>query len=187
MDLDMARKETITKKDIQDAAFDLVCEEGVKNLTARKLALKIGCSTQPIFRVYQNMEELTLEIFEKAKKYFADFYNAYPKLETLPFLDLGLSYISFAQKEPFLFQALFLTKERYDNTLYDLLNGSNMTVVKEINKAKELGVKDPGALFMKMWIFIHGSACMVITGDYDLNKEQTKQLLFETYYGFIGK
>ena len=183
----MARKETITKRDIQEAAFDLVCEEGMKNLTARKLAQKIGCSTQPIFRVYENMDELTQETFHKAKKYFGDFYAAFPKLETLPFVDLGLCYISFAQKEPNLFQSLFLTKDRYENTLYDLLNENSMTVVKEINKAKEIGIQDPGALFMKMWIFIHGSACMVITGDYDLNREQTKQLLFETYYGFIGK
>ena len=26
---------------------------------------------------------------------------------------------------------------------------------------------------MKMWIFIHGCACMVLTGDYDLTEEET--------------
>ena len=183
----MARKETITKKDISDAAFDLVCEEGVGNLTARKLANRIGCSTQPLFRVYHNMEELNLDFYEKAKKYFHDFYRAFPKIENLPFIDLGLAYISFAQKEPKLFQALFLTSERYSNSLYDLLNGTSQSVVKEIAKAKEFGCSDPGGLFMKMWIFIHGAACMVITGDYDLDREQTKELLFTAYYGFIGK
>ena len=38
---------------------------------------------------------------------------------------------------------------------------------------------------MKMWIFIHGSACMSITGDYDLDMEETKQLLRTVYKGFL--
>ena len=38
--------------------FALARAEGIENVTARKLAAQIGCSTQPIFRVYANMGEL---------------------------------------------------------------------------------------------------------------------------------
>ena len=51
----MPRKESITLEQINQAAFDLVRESGFAELTARKLAAKAGCSTQPIFRVYKNM------------------------------------------------------------------------------------------------------------------------------------
>ncbi len=34
---------------------------------------------------------------------------------------------------------------------------------------------------MKMWIFIHGCACMVLTGDYDLTEEETIDLLEDIY------
>ena len=61
----MARKETITKEDIMQAAFEILQEEGIEQVTARKLAAKANCSTQPIFRVYKNMEELTEELFGK--------------------------------------------------------------------------------------------------------------------------
>ena len=54
----MARKETITKNDILNAAFEMARTEGVGQVSARTLAAKAGCSTQPIFRVYKNMEEL---------------------------------------------------------------------------------------------------------------------------------
>ena len=47
----MARKETITKEDIIQAAFEILQEEGIEQVTARKLAAKANCSTQPIFRV----------------------------------------------------------------------------------------------------------------------------------------
>ena len=38
-------------------------------------------------------------------------------------------------------------------------------------------MQQSSGLFMKMWIFIHGCACMVLTGDYDLTKEETLDLL----------
>ena len=41
-------------------------------------------------------------------------------------------------------------------------------------------------MFMKMWIFIHGMACMTITGDYDLGITETVQLLKEAYQSFAG-
>ena len=51
----------------------------------------------------------------------------------------------------------------------------------EMNAAKALGIRNPGELFMNMWIFIHGAACMSITGDYDLSMDETIRLLSETY------
>lgn len=37
---------------------------------------------------------------------------------------------------------------------------------------------------MKMWIFIHGAACMSLTGDYDLQEEETIQMLKDSYQAF---
>lgn len=59
----MARKVTVTRRDITEAAFALLQEEGISQVTARKLAAKAGCSTQPIFRIYKGMEELEEELF----------------------------------------------------------------------------------------------------------------------------
>lgn len=44
----MARKESITMQDILETAFEMTREEGFANVTARKVAAKAGCSTQPI-------------------------------------------------------------------------------------------------------------------------------------------
>ena len=119
-----------------------------------------------------------------AIKTFSDFYTAYKEKqvqEEKPFVCFGMAYIDFALNQPQLFCLLFLTKERYGKSLYELLNGSTGAFMKELARAKALGVKDPGELFMKMWIFIHGAASMSITGDYDLPEEETIRLLRETY------
>lgn len=54
----MARKISITKEMLINSAFEMAKEEGLKEVTARKLAAKAGCSTQPIFRVYSSMDEM---------------------------------------------------------------------------------------------------------------------------------
>lgn len=180
----MARKISITKDMIRSAAFEITRSEGTGSVTARRLADKAGCSTQPIFRIYENMEQLYQEIFEMAIGFFSDYYVRFSekqKTDEKPFVQFGIAYIRFATEEPRLFQILFLSKERYGRSLYELLNGATGAFLKEMNRAKELGVKNPGALFMNMWIFIHGAACMSITGDYDLTEEETLGLLRETY------
>ena len=39
---------------------------------------------------------------------------------------------------------------------------------------------------MQMWIFIHGAACMAVSGDYDLADEDTVALLSAAYHAFSG-
>ncbi len=180
----MARKETITKSDILNAAFEMTREGGFSQVSARTLAAKAGCSTQPIFRVYKNMEELGEEVFEKAIDCFGSYYDSFPKDNNTPFVNLGLAYIQFAQEEVQLFRLLFLSEDRHGKRLLDMLNGQNSAVVKEINSAKLSGCKDPSGMFMKMWIFIHGAACMALTGDYDLPEAETVKLLEQSYQAF---
>lgn len=182
----MARKETITKDYLFETAFQMLKEEGIGNITARKLAAKAGCSTQPIFRLYSNMEELWQELFERAVDYFEEYYNKAKLYDFTPFVNLGITYIQFAAEEKFLFQMLFLSDRRYGKSLYEILNGKMGAVGREFTKAQNEGVKNPRDLFMKMWIFIHGSACMSITGDYDLGLEETIQLLRNVYKGFVA-
>ena len=179
----MARKESVTKDIILETAVALAKEEGIGNVTARKLAAKIGCSTQPIFRVYANMGELCGDINQKAAEVFSDYYENYESEVDTPFIHLGLAYIDFAKEESKLFQLLFLSDSRGEKSLYELLNGRTGAVSKEINKAAALGCTNPSGLFMKMWIFIHGCACMVQTGDYDLTKEETIDLLRDIFKG----
>ncbi len=180
----MPRKETITRDYLVETAFTLAKQEGAQNVTARKLAAKAGCSTQPIFRLYDNMDDLLKEVFIRSCEYFQFFYEKVNKSHNEPFVDLGLVYIKFATEEPNLFRMLFLSDNRYDKTMYEILNGDKGIVGEQMNKAKAAGCSNSGDLFTKMWIFIHGAACMSITGDYDLGEEDTVNLLIDAYKAF---
>ena len=180
----MSRKESISKEAIVQAAFEILQEEGIEQVTARKLAVKAGCSTQPIFRVYKGMEELIEELFGKACSFFQDFYAGMPRQTVTPFVNLGLAYIKFAQEHKKLFEFIFLSENRFGRSLYDLVNGNGGYVSKEIQTAAAQGCSHASDLFMKMWIFIHGAACMSLTGDYDLSETETMQLLKDSYQAF---
>lgn len=183
----MARKEVITIENILDTAFAMTRKEGVSNVTARRVAAKAGCSTQPIFRVYRSMEELWAAVYLKAADFFQDYYSLYPKTGKTPFSNLGMAYIAFAREEKHLFELLFVTGVEQKKSMYELLNGEKGNVVYEVNRAAAMGCPAPGDLFMKMWIFIHGAACMTLTGDYDLSDVETLELLERSYEAFAGE
>lgn len=180
----MARKETVTKSILLDAAFEMLAEEGIDQVTARKLAAKANCSTQPIFRIYTNMDELYVDLFDKALAFFDSFVEEFPRSTVVPFVCLGQAYIGFAQKYPNVFKYIFLSKERFGKSLYDMINGNKGYVTKEIQSATSQGATNASELFMKMWIFIQGAACMSLTDDYDLKDDETLSMLKDAYQAF---
>ena len=182
----MARKESITKQMIIDGAFELLKKEGVEAVTARKLAAHIGCSTQPIFRVYENMDELLKELFERSRAYYEDFCNSNKNSYDTPFVSLGINYIRFAKQEQNLFKLLFLSGNK-DHTLYELINGKeNAFVMKEIKKIPNLNMDNVELIFTKVFIFMHGMAGMTITREFDLSDKEAEDMLKDAIKGFIG-
>ncbi|MCR4806422.1 MAG: TetR family transcriptional regulator [Lachnospiraceae bacterium] len=182
----MARKESITRQMIIDGAFELLKSDGVEAVTARKLAAHIGCSTQPIFRVYTNMDELLSELFEKARKYYEDFCNSNKNTYDTPFVSLGINYIRFAKQEQNIFRLLFLSGNK-SHTLYELINGNeNAFVMKEIKKIPNLNMDNVELIFTKVFIFMHGMAGMTITGEFDLTDKEAEDMLKDAIKGFIG-
>ncbi|MBP3813739.1 MAG: TetR/AcrR family transcriptional regulator [Butyrivibrio sp.] len=181
----MSRKATITQKEIVNAAFKITRKDGFEQITSRKLAAAAGCSTQPIFRIYENMDALKKDVYDKAAEYYLDYYDEFNKTHDVPFVDLGLAYIGFAQKYPHLFRLLFISEQGPESkSMYDLVNGNSENVVKEINKAQAKGVSNAQQLFMQMWIFIHGAGCMAVTGDYDLDEAASVAMLESAYTAF---
>ncbi len=181
----MSRKATITQEEIVNAAFKITRREGFEQITSRKLAAAAGCSTQPIFRIYENMDALKKDVYDKAAENYLEYYDKWEKTHETPFVDLGLAYIGFAQKYPHLFRLLFISQEGSgQKSMYDLVNGESENVVKEINRAAAMGAADAQNLFGKMWIFIHGAGCMAVTGDYDLDEEASVKMLESAFMAF---
>lgn len=64
----MPPKVKYTKDEIIWAALDLAREGGIRSVTARGLAERLGCSVKPIFGLFENMEEVLEAVLKTANQ-----------------------------------------------------------------------------------------------------------------------
>ena len=96
----MARKTTISKEVILEAALKMLIRDGYASVNVKTLAAEIGCSTQPIVWHFENMEGLRRALSGYAMAYAAKkAASSYENnLENFEFL--GRAYVKMALKEP---------------------------------------------------------------------------------------
>ena len=181
----MSRKQVISKEGLIDGAFRLVEEQGINAMSARNLAKFCGCSTQPIFRIYNTMDEMKADLMDKCFSFFSQYVAEFKSVSEKPFVNLGMSYIGFAKKYPHLFEVIFVRDNGTDRNMYDLINGGDHGfVTHEFRKLGHMSPDSFSLLFMKVWIFIHGAACMVIKDDFDMTDSDLVSLLEDTITAF---
>lgn len=66
----MPPKSKINKQDILTSSLEIIRKSGFEEVNARSIAKEMNCSTNPIFRVYKNMDELKEELIEEIYKYY---------------------------------------------------------------------------------------------------------------------
>ncbi|MBR5474873.1 MAG: TetR/AcrR family transcriptional regulator, partial [Lachnospiraceae bacterium] len=112
----------VSKDRIVDTAYQLTKDKGFDCVTARKLAKEIGCSTQPIFRVYPGMDELKKEVRARASEEFSSRLSASLVADPQMYatlLNVGVMYVDFAIQQPNLFRMLFMEEgSRFEDMLY---------------------------------------------------------------------
>ena len=57
-----------------------------------------------------------------------------------------------------------------------MMRGWEDCTAGKIRPASE-SCENAGEVFARMWITIHGAACMTLAGDYDLTEEETANML----------
>ena len=183
----MPRKTVIFKKDIINAAVELVRSEGHESLNSRALAKALGCSTQPIFSNFSSMDDVMKSVLEATLEVYNDFVrrefergSGYP-----PYKTNGMAYIRFAMEEKNLFRLLFMRDRTNDP---DPVENSTFTdVLPLIMKATGLS-EDQAALFhLEMWTCVHGIAVMAATSYYKWDEELASRAMTDTYQGLIRR
>ena len=104
----MAKALLISKENIVKGAVKLVNKEGWNNLNARSLAKQLGISTKPLYRIYNNMEEIKTDVLAEIYRQYDEFINS--KIDSKKaLLTLCIAYVEFANDYKNLFTSLFLS------------------------------------------------------------------------------
>ena len=119
----MARKVTFEKDYIIEKSVNFIKENGIDKLSARELTKYIGCSTQPIFRLYNNMDIYKKDLKKELSKEYDDFSKQFIDKENY-FLSINYAYAMYAKKENSLFKALFISElsDKKDKNKKELIN-----------------------------------------------------------------
>ena len=156
-----------TREEIVDAALNVVREEGMEALTARAVACRLGCSTSPIFTIYQDMDELKADVYDAALKLFyafmADCRNYLP-----PFKQQGMISFKFAKEEPNLFKLAHMgwyNKPKDIRELYEEMLNADSMIIDRIQKEYGLGNREEADfLYGRLWTYTFAFASLTANG-----------------------
>ena len=163
----MPKKPATTRDDMIDGAFQLIRENGHGSLTARNLAARLGCSTQPIMYQFPNLDTLRDLTYQKADAFHSEYILAGEDL-----LEMGIRYIRFAEEEPQLFRFLFQSGRFSGSTLEELIRAPETADILTVVAAEEgSSVKEAVAYFEPLVAVVHGYASLIANNrmKYDLD------------------
>ena len=174
----------INKDNIISASVKIIRNEGINNLNARRVAKELGCSTQPIFYIYSNMDEMKADALKEISKIFDDamLKNNYDKPV---YKDIGKNYIKFAKDEPVLFKLLFNSKINEKVLCFIDLTGSSEKIYETISKQTGLSKENARKFHLKMWLYVNGIANLVANSTCSFSEEDIDNLLSEQYISML--
>ena len=182
----MPPKVKYTKDEIIWAALDLAREGGIRSVTARGLAERLGCSVKPIFGLFENMEEVLEAVLKTANQLYESRLEAgissgkYP-----PYKASGMAYIQFAKEERELFKLLFMrdrSKEFISNE-----EASIRPLLELIERQVGITREEAKLFHLEMWVYVHGIATMVATAYLELDESLISQILTDGYLGLVHR
>ena len=178
----MPPKVKVTKEAVVSCAVELVRREGENALNARNLAAALGCSTQPVFSNFANMDELRQAVVEKAYMLCEEYIRRETERgEYTAYKASGMGYIRFAAQERELYKLLYMRDRKNE-----MMPGEQLgDPVREqlVRENTGLDGKKANLFHVEMWAFVHGIATMFATGFVNLEWELVSAMLTDVYQG----
>lgn len=175
----MSATKKITKDMIVDAALEIFRAEGFDAVTSRRVAFKLGCSTQPIYFEYKNMDELKNDIVKKVVGQLNEIFSSVSnegKEEPDEFVyhSFGLSFLKFVQADPFVFRQIYIV----DGKIGRQVDNLRMPIILDILENKYGYKKETALAIHKMAsCSLMGMAVFVSSGYKKISEDEMQKNL----------
>ena len=172
----------VSKEQIIDAAVDVLRDDGFSAINARSVAKKLGCSTQPIYFSFRNMEELKAALTERAIQMHTQ--RVRDSLRIHEGNDsYGMGFVKFAAEEKQLFRWLYLEGEQLGPYQNDFLTPEVISVITE-----EFGYEEDVArrFHQDMVYFTYGLAILANTDHLHLTEAELREAFRREFRALIA-
>nr|WP_288651783.1 TetR/AcrR family transcriptional regulator [uncultured Faecalibacillus sp.] len=180
----MSARKKIEKENIIDTCLKITRKEGIDALNARKVAKALGCSTQPLFYLYENMDEIKKEVLQEISKLFNQALLK-SNYDQPVYKDIGVNYIRFAKDEPEFFKIMFQSKMNKEMFDFIDLTGSSSQIFETISKQTGLSLENAKQFHLRMWLYVNGIASLVAHQTVEFNDEEIIELLKDQYVSML--
>lgn len=184
----MARKTTIGKDVILEAALQMLIADGYESINIRTLAEKIGCSSQPLVWHFENMEGLRKALAVYAREYAVAKANPGKREGGDAFEFMGRAYIKMAMKEPNLFKFLYLGGCPLDEplSLNDISSEADSeAMIGSISAQTGLAPDKVIKVIQDTIMYSHGIATMIATGVFKASEKQVMAMIKSASEAFV--
>ena len=173
----MSKTEKYSKEILLNKGVEFVREYCIYNLNCRDLAKYIGCSTQPIFRNWNNIDEYKQDLKVELRTDYTNFINKY--INTNDYLyTISCAYALYAKKEPSIFRALFITELAGNRTINEVLNTKrNIPTIKAMTKQYKISQNKAEKIYRDVRFYTHGIASQLCAKTIKLTDKEIKELI----------
>ncbi|MCR5687882.1 MAG: TetR family transcriptional regulator [Lachnospiraceae bacterium] len=183
----MGRKTKITKEMILQAAYELLDESGIGAVAIKSIALKLGCSTQPVSWQFGSMTELKKELFGyAAMKLYGSLEDEMRDRDAIEaFFISGKHYLSGACDHPHVFRFVNVddTKETIgerilgEKSIFDIQFDEE--AYKMLTAQYDISAEAIGRAVRDIVIYTHGLAVMMIFDSHRLPKDAAYRMMYD--------
>lgn len=182
----MPPKSKTTREMVVNAAFDVARTQGAAAISARAVARKLHCSTQPVMSHFPTVEALKRAAYEKADRFHTEYLMDLPRPQTGLMLGIGLNYIRFAIHEPHLFRFLFQSGGAVEHSLLEMVDSQELIpVLSAMGQAMGLPLAQTKEVFITIALFAHGYASILANNALEYDEKTVAAHLERAYRGAI--
>ena len=176
----------VSKEQIIDAAVDVLRDDGFSAINARSVAKKLGCSTQPIYFSFRNMDELKAALTERAIQMHTQRVRDSMRIHEgsdSRYSSYGMGFVKFAAEEKQLFRWFYLEGEQLGPYQNDVLTSEVISVITE-----EFGYEEDVArrLHQDMVYFTYGLASLPNTDHLHLTEAELREAFRREFRALIA-
>ena len=168
----MPRTKQIEKQDILRAAVEVIRQKGESALTVRSIAGVLGCSTQPLYYEFANIEQLRAELLPYVRQQYLQFRCSNYK-------EFGRHFLNFARQEKELFRFVYLRRRAPGETLLDDINYDE--TIRLLSQNLEMEPETARRMHHQMQLRCYGLGVMLATDYLELTEAQIETELTEFY------
>lgn len=181
----MASISLIDKKIITNTALLMVKKDGWDSINARSLAKELGVSTKPLYRIYNNMDEIKKDLYDAIYKIYDEFITKRVDNKNA-LVTLCVAYIEFAKENKNLFNCLFLSNNLNWKSIDDVLNEkwNQSTIINLVNK-HGYSFESAKTLFMHVWTYANGLATLIATNNIEMDDKDIIKRMVKIYKDLI--